>query len=56
MDLEVENRIDRSDEEGNLPVMPSGKNMNMKEEDMTDICCIGIKIYCYNDPEPENFP
>ena len=41
---EVDNQIDRSDEEGNLPVMPSGKNMNMKEEDMTDICCIVLFI------------
>ena len=30
--------------------------MNMKEEDMTDIRCIGIKIHGYNYPAPEKFP
>ena len=41
---EAENRFDGSDEEGNLPVLPSGKITNPMEDDIAVLCCIGITI------------
>ena len=53
--MEVENEIDGSDKEGNLPVLPSGKIANPTEDDMSVIFGIGITIDVDNDPAPENF-
>ena len=53
---EAENWIGVSDEEGNLPVLPSGTNSNPTEEDMGVIFCIGITIDDSNDSTPENVP
>ena len=49
---EVENLTYRTDEEGNLPVLKSVQYINLKEEDMAILCCIGITIDNNNDPAP----
>ena len=51
---EAQNQIGRSDKESNLPIFPSGHTMNIMEEGMYTICCIGIKMYDENDPAPQN--
>ena len=51
-DMEVENEIDGSDKEGNLPVLTSEQIMNTTKEDMAILCCIGITIDYNNDPVP----
>ena len=47
---EAENQIDGSDEEGNLPFLPSGQIINPMEEDIVILRFIGITIYDDNDP------
>ena len=41
---EAENLIDRSNKEGNLPVLSSGQITNLMEDDMVVLRCIGIKL------------
>ena len=53
---EADNQIGRSDEEGNMPVIPSGKNAIIKEWYISSINCILMTIGDYNDPAPENLP
>ena len=53
---EAENRIDGSDKEGNLTVLPSGQITNPTEEDVAVLHCIGIKIDNDNYPAPDNVP
>ena len=53
---EAEKKINGSDEEGNLPVLPSGQMMNTTEEDMAILCWIWIRIDDDNDPAPYNAP
>ena len=43
-------RIDGSNEEGNLPVLSSGKITNPTEEDIAVLRCIDITIDENNDP------
>ena len=39
-----------------MPVLPSGKNTNLTEEDMTIICFVKITADADNGPTPENMP
>ena len=51
-DEEAENIIFSRDKEGNMPVLSSGKNMNMTADDMAILHCIGITICNENYPSP----
>ena len=53
---EAENRIGGREEEGNMPVLPSGQNMNPTAEYMAILRYIGITIDEDNDTAPENPP
>ena len=53
---EEDNQIGRSDEENNMPVLSSGKNMNLTADHMAIFCCIVIRIDDDNDPALENDP
>ena len=53
---ESENLIDRSNEVGNMPVLPSVNNNNMKSDDMNFLFCVGITIVDINDPATDNVP
>ena len=53
---ESENIIDRINEVGNMPVLPSGNNNNMKVDDMNFLFCVGITIGGNNNPATDNVP
>ena len=54
--MEVEDKIVKIKKEGNLPVLPSGKIMNLTEDDMDVLRCIVITIDCGNDTSPDHIP
>ena len=53
---EEDNWIGRREEEGNLPVILSLKNINPTEDDKYILCYVGITIDYDNDISPENVP
>ena len=53
---DAEEKIDRIWKEGNTPFLLSGQNMNLMEDYMTIIRCIGIAIDDKNDHFPYNSP
>ena len=54
--VEAENVLVRRDAEGNMPVLPSGQNTNLKSDDMAIIHRIGITIDDENYPMLESVP
>ena len=54
--MEINNRIDGSNEEGNFTVVPSGENTNMTEYDISVLFWVDTTIDDGNDLTPYNVP